>query len=180
MDALVIVDMQVGLLKGPPKHDLGGVIARINQLAAMVRGGSGQVIFIQHHGIPGEDFAPGAEGWQLLPELERRDGDLVIGKTLNDSFAGTELKAKFDAVAPARVLVAGWATDFCVDATVRSAVAHGYHVVPVADGHTLGDRPHLKAPEIIRHHNWVWNGLIAKGSVRTMATAELLGNNTRA
>lgn len=174
MDALIIVDMQVGLLKDAPKHDLDGVIARINQLAAVVRGGAGKVIFIQHHGAAGEDFAPGAEGWALLPELDRRGGDLVIGKTLNDSFAGTELKARLDELAPQRVLIAGWATDFCVDATVRSAVAHGYHIVPVADGHTLSDRPHLAAPEIIRHHNWVWSGLIAPGSVRVATTGDLL------
>ena len=37
MDALIVVDMQVGLLNGEPKHDLRGVIARINHLAAKVR-----------------------------------------------------------------------------------------------------------------------------------------------
>jgi nicotinamidase-related amidase len=178
MDALIIVDMQVGLLKGGPKHDLGGVIQRINRLAEMARKRSGKVIFIQHHGAAGEDFAPGTEGWALLPELDRRDGDLVVAKTLNDSFAGTELKARLEEIAPDRVLVAGWATDFCVDATVRSAVAHGYHIVPVADGHTLGDRPHLAAPEIIRHHNWVWSGLIAPGSVCVATTNDLLAGRT--
>lgn len=178
MDALIIVDMQAGLLKGGPKHDLGGIIQRINRLGAMVRGGAGKVIFIQHHGATGEDFAPGAEGWALLPELDRRDGDLVVAKTLNDSFAGTELKARLGEIAPDRVLVAGWATDFCVDATVRSAVANGYHVVPVADAHTLADRPHLAAPEIIRHHNWVWSGLIAPGSVRVVETNDLLAGRT--
>ena len=33
-DALVVVDMQVGLLDGLPKHDLTGVIQRINAVAA--------------------------------------------------------------------------------------------------------------------------------------------------
>lgn len=178
MDAIIVVDMQVGLLKGAPKHDLAGVVGRINRLAAMVRAKSGRVIFIQHHGTAGEDFAPGAPGWPLLPELDRRDGDLVVAKTLNDSFAGTELKARLDDIAPKRVLVAGWATDFCVDATVRSAVSHGYNVIAIGDGHTLSDRPHLPAPEVIRHHNWVWGGLIAKGSVRVAATADLLGEST--
>ena len=36
MDAMLIVDMQVGLLSGDPKHDLHGVIDRINRLAAKV------------------------------------------------------------------------------------------------------------------------------------------------
>ena len=37
MDALIVVDMQVGLLNGEPKHDLPGVIQRINRLAAKIR-----------------------------------------------------------------------------------------------------------------------------------------------
>ena len=53
MDAIIVVDMQVGLLNGPPKHDLKGVIQRINLLTAMVRGQSGKVIWIRHCGKPG-------------------------------------------------------------------------------------------------------------------------------
>jgi nicotinamidase-related amidase len=30
VDALIVVDMQVGLLSGAPKHDLQGVVDRIN------------------------------------------------------------------------------------------------------------------------------------------------------
>jgi len=41
MDALIVVDMQVGLLNGKPKHDLRGVIERINRLAAKIRERSG-------------------------------------------------------------------------------------------------------------------------------------------
>jgi hypothetical protein len=58
MDALIVVDMQVGLLAGEPKHDLHGVIGRINRLAAKVRERSGRVIFVQHCGGKGDDFEP--------------------------------------------------------------------------------------------------------------------------
>ena len=174
MDALLVVDMQVGLLKGDPKHDLAGVVRRINQLSAMVRSRSGQVIFVQHCGSGGDGFEPDTPGWALLPELRRDDSDLAVHKSLNDPFAGTDLQARLQAIAPNRVLIAGWATDFCVDATVRSAVAHDYHVVAVADGHTLSDRPHLKATEVIRHHNWVWSELITRRSIRVAATHELM------
>jgi nicotinamidase-related amidase len=70
--------------------------------------------------------------------------------------------------------VAGWATDFCVDATVRSAVSNDYDVVVASDGHTLNDRPHLDAPSVIRHHNWIWSELITNRSIRVASTAELL------
>jgi nicotinamidase-related amidase len=174
MDALVVVDMQAGLLVGPPKHDLPGVIVRINQLAAMVRERSGTVIWIQHCSGPEEDFEPGEPGWSFLPEMDRRPADILVRKVLNDPFAGTDLQAILSDIAPDRVLVTGWATDFCVDATVRSAVSNNYHVVAVSDGHTLSDRPHLDAPSVIRHHNWVWSELITSRSICVASTAEIL------
>ncbi len=99
---------------------------------------------------------------------------MVMAKTLNDAFAGTDLQASLQQLAPDQLLIAGWATDFCVDATVRSAVAHGYHVVAVSDAQTLADRPHLDAPDVIRHHSWVWSNLIAPGSIRVASTSEAL------
>jgi nicotinamidase-related amidase len=174
MDALIVVDMQVGLLGGEPKHDLLGIIERINKVAAMVRRRAGAIIWIRHCGPRGDDFEPGRPGWQFLPELDRPDSDFVVEKTLNDAFAGTELQALLDKIAPDRVLVTGWATDFCVDATVRSAVARNHHVVVVADSHTLSDRPHLEAPLVIRHHNWVWSNLISNRSIRVAKAAELI------
>jgi nicotinamidase-related amidase len=91
MDVLLVVDMQAGLLKGEPKHDLGAVIERINRLAADIRERSGTVIFLQHCGSTGDDFEAGMPGWALLPELHRDPSDVVVQKTLNDPFAGTDL-----------------------------------------------------------------------------------------
>jgi nicotinamidase-related amidase len=75
---------------------------------------------------------------------------------------------------PDRLLITGWATDLCVDSTVRSAVANHHHVVVVADGHTVSDRPHLDAASVIRHHHWVWSNLITQRSVRIARASELV------
>jgi nicotinamidase-related amidase len=173
-DILIVVDMQVGLLDGLPKHDLAGVIRRINALAAMVRRHGGQVVWIRHCGKAGDGFEPGSKGWAFLPELDRQPDDVAVEKTLNDSFAGTALHDTLQRITPDRVLIAGWATDSCVDSTVRSAISRDYNVVVVSDGHTLSDRPHLDAPTIIRHHNWVWSDLLTNRSTRLATASELL------
>jgi nicotinamidase-related amidase len=175
MDVVVVVDMQAGLLDGEPKHHLPAVVDRINALTAAVRGRSGVVIWIRHCGRPGDGFERGSPGWAFLPELDRRGDDLVVEKTLNDAFAGSTLQETLKRLAPDRVLICGWATDFCVDTTIRSAVSHDYHVVVVGDAHTLNDRPHLDAASVIRHHNWVWGDLLTNRSVRVATTAELIG-----
>ena len=58
MDAIIVVDMQVGLLNGEPKYDLAGINHRINLLTAMVRQRSGKVIWIRHCGKVGDRFEP--------------------------------------------------------------------------------------------------------------------------
>jgi nicotinamidase-related amidase len=174
MDALIVIDMQVGLLEGGPKHDLADVIVRINRLAASVRRGGGKLIWIQHCGPEGTGFAPGQPSWQLLPEMHRAEADLIVAKTLNDAFVGSGLHDVLQRLGVQRVLIAGWATDFCVDATLRSAVSHGYDVVAVSDAQTLADRPHLDAASVIRHHTWVWANLITPASIRIATTNELL------
>ena len=177
MDALLVVDMQVGMLDGPPKFDLQGLVGRINQLAVMVRRRSGMVVWVQHCRTPSDSFAPASPGWQLLPELDRQQVDMVVPKSLNDPFAGTNLTATLQQAGVVRLFVTGWATDFCVDSAVRSAVSCGYHVIAVSDGHTASDRPHLDALTVIRHHNWLWANLIPSRSIRVAGTAELLAGD---
>lgn len=179
MDALIIVDMQVGLLDGPPKHDLQGVIARINALAEKVRREHGDVIWIRHCGKAGDEFHRNSPKWEFLPDLDRQDTDQVVEKTLNDPYVGTPLAEMLAGMRPDRVLVTGWATDFCVDATVRSTISHGHHLFAVEDAHTLNDRPHLSAATIITHHNSLWRGLITHRSIRVGPTSELLAENTQ-
>ncbi|GEP55366.1 isochorismatase family protein [Reyranella soli] len=175
-DALVVVDMQVGLLDGLPKHDLADVVRRINAVAAFVRGQGGTVVWIRHCGKAGDGFARHEPGWAFLPELDRQPADLEIEKTLNDAFAGTALHETLQRLATECVVIAGWATDSCVDSTLRSAVSRDYHVVAVSDAHTLSDRPHLEAPAVIRHHNWVWSDLLTNRSIRVVTTDELLAD----
>ncbi len=174
MDVMVVVDMQAGLLDGTPKHDLNAVVDRINFLAAAIRSRAGKVVWIRHCGENGDIFEPGTSGWQFLSELQRDEPDHEIEKTLNDPFAGTNMQETLERLTPDRVLVSGWATDFCVDATVRSLVSRNFDVVIASDAHTVSDRPHLSALKVIQHHNWVWSGLLTNRSIRVAETAELL------
>ncbi|MBS1181810.1 MAG: Isochorismatase family protein (modular protein) [Proteobacteria bacterium] len=174
MDVMLVVDMQVGVRKGAPKYDLLGVVGRINALGVFIRKRGGRVVFIQHAGRKGDDFEPGTPGWRFLPELRRAPDDLVVAKTLNDPFHDTPLCEILNELGVNRLLVTGWATDFCVDSTVRRAVTLGRPVVPVADGHTVSDRPHLPARAVIEHHNWIWSGLIAPHGVEVLPTHAIL------
>jgi len=160
MDVLLIIDMQDASFYKSDTFDSDGVISRINPLSEYLRANDGRVIFIQHDGTAEEGLSPNTSGWEILSALTRTDSDIIIRKTTNDAFYNTGLHHILARIKPEKLIVSGWATDFCVDTTVRSSVSHNYNVVVASDCHTLSNRPHLKAEQVIEHHNWVWRNLI--------------------
>ena len=76
-------------------------------------------------------------------------------------FLNTGLDNLLKAHGVGQVIVTGNATDFCVDTTVRSAMARGYRTIVPTDGHTTADRPYLSAIKIIEHHHAVWREFIS-------------------
>ncbi|WP_335340099.1 isochorismatase family protein [Collimonas pratensis] len=51
------------------------------------------------------------------------------------------------------LVICGYASEFCVDTTVRSAAAQGYPVTLVSDAHTTHDKPHASGQQIRTHEN---------------------------
>ena len=160
--ALIVIDMQQGSFgEATPRHDTAGLIARLNRLAAAVRGGDGAVIFVQHDGPPGDPHHPSLPGWRLLDGLDARPADTIVRKTACDAFLDTTLEPALRALSIDHLSITGCATDYCVDTTVRSALARGLRTIVPSDGHTTSDRPHLPAAKIIEHHNVIWADFIA-------------------
>ncbi len=176
MRAMLVIDMQVGMLESdPPPNDVDEVVQRINQITRVLRSAGDIVIFIQHWGPDEDAFAPDSPGCEILPSLERSARDLVVSKTFCDAFCDTELQSVLNQYDITELLIVGWATDFCVDTTVRAAAGRKYPVRVVSDAHTCADRPHLAAAAIIQHHNLTWIDLIVPGkSVRVVSTEKTL------
>lgn len=160
--ALVIIDLQQGSFTPDiPRYDASGLVTRLNGLADAVRARGGSVVFVQHDGPRGDPHHPDEPGWRLLPDLQFCSEDLVVRKTACDAFLGTTLGATLQSLSVDQLVVTGCATDYCVDTTVRSALARGYATIVPMDGHTTSDRAHLSARKIIEHHNAIWADFIA-------------------
>jgi nicotinamidase-related amidase len=155
----------------PPPHDAAGTLRRINIVTRAARSAGRPVIFIQHRDR--EEFIPGSDGWQLHPDLEQMPGDRYLQKTACDSFYATELGELLRGLEIDTLVVTGYATEFCVDTTLRSATSRGYRVIAVSDGHTTKDRPTLRAEQIKAHHNWVWGDLICRNGITLLKAGEI-------
>ena len=172
--ALLIIDLQNALCSGDEAaFDIDRVVARINEVAAKARAAGVPVILIQHEDVHGAlQFR--TEGWQLDERLVVAPADIRLRKTATDSFHRTELQALLQSRGVDRLAVCGLQSDFCIDSTVRGALAHGYPVTLVSDAHSTTDNRALSAAQISAHHNATLANVGSFGPRVTLtATAEL-------
>jgi nicotinamidase-related amidase len=156
MNALLIIDYQQAVFLGEPachrSHEVAAVLAAA---ARRARSASWAVIFIRHE-APGTPWDRDSPGWLFPDALRPEPGDEIVDKTSCDAFRGTSLQELLHRRGIEGLTIGGYATEFCVDTTVRSAAAREFRTTVLADGHTTRDRPHMRAPAIVEHHNWVW------------------------
>ncbi|WP_316773530.1 isochorismatase family protein [Streptomyces sasae] len=165
--ALLIIDMQRALLKDA--HDGEACLDRVADLAARARSADVPVIYLRQR----LDQVP-AEWLEVHPTLTPEPTDVVLDKDSADSFLGTALSKVLEERAVRRLVVTGYASDFCVDSTSRSALSHGYDLVLAADGHTTMERPDGAAPtaaQIVAHHNVIFSVIQYAGRSVTVAPA---------
>lgn len=151
--AVLVIDVQRGLFDQPPRpYEADAVVQRINSLTERARKTGTPVAFIQHE-RPSGFLEFKSEGWELEEHLHVEPGDALIRKRTPDSFLNTDLGEWLTEHEIGRLVVCGYATEFCVDTTTRRAAALGYEVVLASDAHTTHDKEHASAAQIRAHHN---------------------------
>ena len=173
--ALLVIDMQKGsFTPKTSRFDAGGVVNRINELAELFRELNYPVFYIQHDGTGTGEFEKYSTEWENLDELKVEPNDIIIDKYANDVFYKSELYSKLKELKINELVITGCATDFCVESTVQSALTMDFNIIVVENGHTTGDRPNLKAEQVINHYNWVWQNMIpTKRKIKVVKTEKM-------
>ena len=151
--ALLMIDIQNAMF-GPDEicHEPERMLANAADLLTRARAAGVPVFFVQHCEA-NSPFAPGNAGWQINSRVAPDAGEPVIEKWACSSFYKTDLDQRLRAAGIDTLVIAGLQSEFCVDSTVRAALARGYPVTLVSDGHSTLDNGVLTAAQIAAHHN---------------------------
>lgn len=144
--ALVVIDLQKGVLGMPAAHPIGEIVARTAQLARAFRERGLPVVLVNASGrAPGRTDAGMPKfllppGWtELLPELDQQPTDHTVTKQRWGAFLGTSLDDYLLRRGVTQVVLTGIATSAGVESTARSAYDLGYNVTLVVDAMTDRD-----------------------------------------
>jgi nicotinamidase-related amidase len=172
--ALVIIDVQVGLVKLMPPDLQDRVLSTIAALQKKARSAGVPVVFIQHDGPKGHPIEADTQAWTIHPLIGPLAGEPVIRKKASDSFFETSLAEILRKKGMRQLIIAGAMTEYCVDTTCRRAVTLGYDVTLVADAHLTRDTSYLTASQVIAHHNDLLEGFAAgTHAIKVLPAGEL-------
>jgi nicotinamidase-related amidase len=145
--ALVVIDLQRGIVaRAVAPHASRDVVERSARVAGALRAAGGRVVLVRVAYAEDEGdrlrppvdepIPPGAPppGWSdIVPELDPREGDLVVTKHQWGAFFGTELDLQLRRRRVRTILLCGISTNFGVESTARDGWERGYELVFIED-----------------------------------------------
>ena len=141
--ALIVIDLQKGIVALPTAHSMDGVVRHAAALADAFRGHGLPVVLVNvAGGAPGRTEQPRSlrefpAGWtDLIPELNRQPQDHVVTKHTPGAFTNTDLDAHLKSLGVTQVVIVGVATSNGVEVTARQAYELGFNVTLATDAMT--------------------------------------------
>ena len=155
--ALLVVDLQKGIVGLPAAHPITGVLANAVALIEAFRRRGLPVVLINVDGVaPGRTeqgrWSGGMPaGWtDLVPELKQQASDHLVTKRTWGAFTNTDLEQYLKRNGVTQVVIAGVSTSAGVESTARLAHELGFNVTLATDAMTdLSTDAHERSLKLI-------------------------------
>ena len=158
---LIVIDMQKALMDDE-LYNFPGLVENVAKLIEAARASGVEVIYVQHDAGPGTGFSVGDEAFEIADEVAPRTGEKVFVKTINSCFGNKDFTAYLEAAKDETLMIVGLQTNFCIDATVKSAFERGYDVIVPEGAHSTFDNLYMTGETTCAYYfNEVWPGLFA-------------------
>ena len=145
---LICIDIQLGFLDedywGGNRNNKNAETICANIIAKWREIGA-QIIHVRHSSTnPESKLHESHKGFGFNPLCAPQDGELIITKTVNSCFIGTDLKQILDAQKSETLVIIGLTTDHCVSTTTRMAGNFGFDTYVIFDATATFDKIGIK------------------------------------
>jgi len=157
---LLVIDMQKGLVD-EDLYAFDTFMDRTVRLVDAARKNNVEVIFVQHDAGIDSGMSVEDEAFELVDQVAPKEGEKVFVKTINSCFGNKDFKQYMKRQEDKRLMIIGLQTNYCIDATVKSAFERGFTVIIPEGTNSTFDNDYMTGETTYRYYNEdVWEELV--------------------
>ena len=170
---LLVVDMQKGIAD-EDLYDYENFMDRTVRLINAARKNDVEVIFVQHDAGEGSGLSTEDEDFEIIDVIKPGKGEKVFVKKINSCFGNRDFREYMEKQEDKRLMIIGLQTNYCIDATVKSAFERGFEVIIPEGTNSTFDNDYMTGETTVRYYNDdVWEEIV--DSVTMDEALEMLG-----
>jgi nicotinamidase-related amidase len=158
---LIVIDIQKGITDERLYH-YDVFIKNVMNLIDVARKNNIEVIYVQHDDGPGTGFSIGDIDFEIADQVAPEKNEKVFIKTINSCFGNRDFVNYLQKSGEEELMIVGLQTNFCIDATVKSAFERGYNVIIPQDTNSTFDNAYMDGATTYKYYNeMMWPGRFA-------------------
>ena len=159
--ALLVIDVQNALMEDNP-YNGKLLISNIKKLIQMAENHNMNVIYVRHDGGKNSALEKDSLGWQIYNEISPGENAVIFDKSFNSAFKETGLHEHLKSLDIKRLILTGMQTEYCIDATCKSAYDLNYEIIIPKQSTTTYDNDLISAKTLTTFfEDQIWQGRFA-------------------
>lgn len=157
---VLVIDVQKGITDDR-LYDFDHLIKNIKCIIENARKNHIEVIYVQHDDGAGTGFSIGDEEFEIVEDIKPLPAEKTFVKTVCSCFSNKELKEYLKDEKD--LIIVGLQTDFCIDASIKSAFDLGYNVIVPKFCNSCFDNAYMNKETVYKYFNkYIWPNCYAK------------------
>ena len=149
---LIVIDVQKGITD-ERLYDFDGFIKNVTSIIDAARKNNVEVIYVQHDDGPGTGFSFGDKDFEIADQVAPKENEKIFIKTINSCFGNNDLANYLRESREKDLMIVGLQTNFCIDASVKSAFESGYKVIIPKGTNSTFDNDYMDRETTYKYYN---------------------------
>lgn len=159
---VLVIDVQNGITDNR-LYNFNNFISNVKKIITTARNNNFEVIYVQHDDGAGSGFSVGDEEFDIYPDIYPHQNEKRFIKTTNSAFCNQEFKDYVHNLHEDTLVIVGLQTNFCIDATIKSAYDLGYQVIVPKNANSTFDNAYMDKETTYQYYNeFIWPDRFAK------------------
>ena len=149
---LLVIDVQKGITDSR-LYNFDSFVQETKRIIDAARLNHAEIIYVQHDDGPGTGFSVGDVDFEIADQVAPKENDKIYYKTINSCFGNRELAQYLQGLEDKRLMIVGLQTNFCIDASVKSAFERGFKVIIPKGTNSTYDNDYMDAETTYKYYN---------------------------